>query len=209
MKVAVVNLKGGVAKTTTAYFLATALSGRGRTLLVDCDPQGSAMEWSEVAVADADGELPFNVVGMATKDANRKVRGMEGDYEYIVLDTPPGEIAIARSALMAADLALVAMPPASMDVNRLRPTLELIAEVEPLNDLTYYVLLTRVRRISRESRDAREVLEDLELPVLDTEIPLLGYYADCFGAQVEDLGEYADLAAEILGEPVEGQEVKG
>lgn len=153
--------------------------------------------------------MPFNVVGLATKDANRKVRGMEADYEYIVLDTPPGEIAIARSALMAADLALVAMPPASMDVNRLRPTLELIAEVEPLNDLTYYVLLTRVRRISRESRDAREVLEDLELPVLDTEIPLLGYYADCFGAQVEDLGEYADLAAEILGEPVEGQEVKG
>jgi MinD-like ATPase involved in chromosome partitioning or flagellar assembly len=35
MKVAVVNLKGGSGKTLTSFFLATALAGRGRTLVVD------------------------------------------------------------------------------------------------------------------------------------------------------------------------------
>lgn len=43
---AMANLKGGTAKTVTSYFLATAFSGRGRTLLVDCDPQGSALSWA-------------------------------------------------------------------------------------------------------------------------------------------------------------------
>ncbi len=207
MRIAVVNLKGGTAKTTSAMFLAAALAMRGRTLLVDTDPQGSALSWSETAEADG-YELPFAIMGLPTKDVHRKLARVAGDYDHVVVDTPPGEIAITRSALRATEVALVATSPSVMDVSRFRPTLDLLADVEDLNeDLAYYVLITRTRRISREGRDAREVMEGMGLPVLKTEVPHLSFYSEAFGAPVDDLAEYKAVASELLA--LEAEEVAG
>jgi chromosome partitioning protein len=197
VKVAVANLKGGTGKTVSAFFLAAALGRYGRTLLVDCDPQGSALSWAEGA--EENGQpLGFSVMGLPVRDVHRKLKGFENDYAHVVLDTPPGEIAITRSALLAADTALLPVPPTAIDLDRVLPTLELVAEVEPLKDLTFRVLLTRVRRISREARDARVVMEEMGLPIMATEVPQLSFYSDAFGEPVADsLGEYERVATEL------------
>lgn len=100
-----------------------------------------------------------------------KIRSFTSDFDFVVFDTPPGELAIARSALMASDLALVVVPPTPIDLDRVLPTLELVADVEDITGLTFHVLLTRVRRIAREGRDTREAMNQMGLPVLQTEIP--------------------------------------
>lgn len=197
MKVAVANLKGGTGKTVSAFFLAAALGNYGRTLLVDCDPQGSALAWAEGA-EEGSGQLSFSVMGLPVKDVHRKLKGFESDFSHIVIDTPPGEIAITRSALLAADTALLPVPPTAIDLDRVMPTLELVAEVEPLNDLSFRVLLTRVRRISREARDARSAMEEMGLPVLATEVPQLSFYSEAFGEPIgNNLGEYINVATEL------------
>lgn len=200
MKVAIVNLKGGTAKTVTSYFLATAFSRRGRTLLVDCDPQGSALSWAESA-EESGGQVPFEVVGLPVKDVHRRVRGLAGDFEHVVLDTPPGELAIARSALKAAETALVAIPPTDIDLDRVMATLELVADVEDDTGLTFRVLLTRVLGTTRDGRDARAEMEEMNLPVMRAEVPARVGYSRAFGEPVEDLGAYEFVAAELLGEP--------
>ncbi len=117
----------------------------------------------------------------------------------MVLDTPPGEVAITRSTVLAADTVLLAVPLTAIDLDRVRPTLELVTEAEPLNDLTFRIRLTRVRCISCEARDARAVMEEeMGLPVIATEIPQLSFYSDTFGEPLGDyLGEYARVATAL------------
>lgn len=195
------NLKGGTAKTVTSYFLATALAGRGRTLLVDCDPQGSALSWARSAEeSEAGGEVPFEVVGLPTKDVHRRLKGIAGDFEHVVLDTPPLEVPITRSALMAAETVIVAIPPTDIDLDRVMATLELVAEVEPMNDLTFRVLLTRVSGTARDGRDARAEMEEMGLPVMRSEVPAQVLYSRAFGEPVKQLGAYATVAGELTGE---------
>jgi chromosome partitioning protein len=98
LNVAIVNQKGGSAKTTTAVSLAAALAERQRrVLLVDLDPQGSASAWCGVKTSGREfletlvdrGEIgslvqrtsiPFDVIGCGLSFAGleRTVAGEPG-----------------------------------------------------------------------------------------------------------------------------------
>jgi chromosome partitioning protein len=197
MRLAVVNLKGGTGKTTTAMLLAAALGERGRTLLVDADPQGSALSWSESA-----GGLPFSVVALPVRDLQTRLPQLGEGFDFVIVDTPPGDSSIVRSALLAVDRVLLPIPPTLIDLDRLRPTMELIAECESLNpNLSVQIVLTKVRKGTRSSKEAREVLKEFGMPLLDNEIPLRESLASSFGLVPRSRNEYVLVVDELM--PVE------
>ena len=193
MRLAVVNLKGGTGKTLTAVHLATALAAQGRTLLIDADPQGSALSWSEEA-----GELPCGVVSLPVRDLHRRLQGLLPGIVHTVIDTPPGDRAIVRSAIAASDVVVVPIPPSIMDLDRLAPTLDLIAEIEDTKKLRVFVLLTRVRATTKSGRLTREVLGEIGVALLDSQVPLRESLNTSFGTIPSIENPYRAVLEELV-----------
>lgn len=79
MRLALVNLKGGVGKTTTAVNLAAAFARSGlRALVVDLDPQGSASLSLGVHREEADPSSAELLAGKAEAAAVIRPTGVEG-----------------------------------------------------------------------------------------------------------------------------------
>ena len=184
--VAVVNTKGGVAKTTTSVLLACAFSAHGSVEVRDADPQGSATEWAERA-EDAGTPLPFEVV-----IANQRSLGRPARADWVVIDTPPGHAQIVDAAIAAADFVIIPSTPTGLDIDRMWATLE-VAQRTP-----HAVLLTRVGTGTNTLAAALALLDEEKVPRFETLIPRREAIAAAFGAVPHDLYGYENVAMELM-----------
>lgn len=196
--VVVTNLKGGTSKTTSAAFIAHALTERGRSVLVvDADPQGSALRWSE----DADWTIP--VIRLDSPKLHRTLPGVAGDrYDAIVIDTPPNDEGIVGAALRVATHVVIPMAPTPAEYERLPNVGELIESVAPFrnDDPVTAVLLTRAIANAASTRAYRELVRDDGFHVLRTEVRRLERFSQSMGAPVDraNASAYGDAVDELL-----------
>ncbi len=124
--IALLNQKGGVGKTTLSVHLATALAKTGKVLLIDADPQHSALDWS----AQREAASTFNVIGLPKPTLHRDIATLGAPYDWIIIDGPPRVNELARSAIAASDLVIVPVQPSPYDVWAAKDIVDIIRECE-------------------------------------------------------------------------------
>ena len=179
MIVALLNQKGGVGKTTLALHLAGAWSAQGqRVLVIDADPQGSALDWAEQRVREGLPRL-FGVVGLARETLHKELPDLGRDVDHVVVDGPPRVAGIARSALLAADMVVIPAQPSPFDGWASGEMLRLLDEARIFRpQVRARMLLNRCAVRTVIARETAEALLDQDPPVLASRIGQRVAFAD-------------------------------
>lgn len=160
--ICVANTKGGVGKTTSAIFLASVLSSMNyKVLLKDCDPQGSATNWIE-NVKELGKSVPFdlNIANMRT------LKNTDNNYDYTIIDTPPGNSDLINTAITSSDLVIIPTAPKGLDLERVLSLIDVIK-----GKINYAILLTNVACNTSSFKFAQQLLDEEKLPYFETFIP--------------------------------------
>jgi chromosome partitioning protein len=163
MIVAILGEKGGTGKTTLATNLAGMRATAGRdVLLIDADRQGSASYWAE---KHSDKQPHVHAVQSVQKFGEGlmwTVRDLERRYDDILIDAGAGNSREGESALRVADLAIIPVQPAGLDVWTLGLIDDRVGEAQAVNPaLVAYVVLNRTSPNPKD-RDADDAWEAIE-----------------------------------------------
>jgi len=245
--VAVLNMKGGVGKTTTAANLSHALARMGRRVLaVDLDAQANLTSWlgaeeaprAVLAHALKDAKVVHLAIGpsraagvdllygsSATSVTEQELVGDKNpstvlrralrplvEYDYIVLDCPPGLGLITINAIAAAHEIMVPIETQTMALSGVGL---LMQNIEDLLNAEVLTVAPKIRAVAtkHDSRNglARAVLVHLRasngIPAMATTIRTNVRLAECYGLkktifdhapEASGAADYEELAREFV-----------
>jgi chromosome partitioning protein len=156
MIVSIVSFKGGVGKTTTAVHISEVLNRKAPTLLVDGDPNQSALAWQ------GRGKLSFHLI------SENELTKHAGKFKHIILDTPARPTTEELKTISKeSDLVIIPSQPDALSLDAL---IKLVTSLKEIKAKNFKVLFTLVPPLSHAGHEAKELLKGLEIPFFKTEI---------------------------------------
>jgi len=162
--IAVVAQKGGTGKSLVSANMAVAACREGRkTLIADCDPQGSLLDWSRSRLSPTPP-----VIGIKASAAHpTRFAAESAGVELLVIDTRSSSLEDSIDAAKAADLTLVVVRPTAVDLRAIAMT---VKALRPLGLRAAFVLnQAPVQRSNQEPaivNEAVDLLLDYGLPIV-------------------------------------------
>jgi len=196
LKIAVANLKGGCGKSTLALNLASGLEKRGKTILLDVDPQGTLEHWLKETFEG----MPD--VKNASKNVKKIISDSEENYDFVVADCPPSlESGHTQEVLKEVDLLLIPVLPSPPDLWSSVHMVDAVKEAQKKNTkLKAKLVRNQVETRSALSKAMRQAIEFCGLPALESSLARRASYrwAALEGISVYQFGSRGETAVDDI-----------
>ena len=208
--VGIIQVKGGVGRSTIATNLAAVFSLKQPTALIDCDlPQGTSASWYAVRKA----EVPPANLTLATagdyKELVSRAEELSREHRYIVIDAPPRIAEMTRAIIVMSTLSLVPLGASAAEIWSTADLLETITEARKFRtDVDARIVWNRYRGNTREALEVSEAArKELRLKELAARLGYRVAYSEALarGLSVDEWldrtahAEILALAAEVQG----------
>jgi chromosome partitioning protein len=167
--ISVMNEKGGAGKSTLAICLACGYHRQGKnTLLVDCDPQGTARDWRNMLGEGAD--LPSVIPLDRSEVFKTSIKTLSADI--IIIDTPARAEKMSAAVIANSDVVLIPVQPSGADIWAAETIVRMVEQrIELGGQLLAGFVLNRImpnRKLAQEAQSGE--WNEYSIPILDTKI---------------------------------------
>jgi len=195
--IAVVAQKGGTGKSLVSANMAVAAAREGRkTLVADCDPQGSLLDWSRSRLSPTPP-----VIGVKASAARpTRFAAESSGVDLLIIDTRSSSLEDSIDAAKAADLTLVVVRPTAVDLRAIAMT---VKALKPLGLPAAFVLnqapVQRARHEPAIVAEAIDLLVEYGLPIAPVGLRQRQAYQTSFarGLSVQEMDATCRAAEEM------------
>lgn len=208
--ITVLNLKGGVGRSTVATNLAgslargsTSASKRSTAVLIDADlPQGTARSWWALRAQTGKAEgLDLAEANTAEELIAEVTHAQERGVDWLVIDTPPRLASLARASLLLSDLVLIPVAASAGEIWAVNDVVALIHEASQVKKIDARLVWNRHRKNTKIAQEISEEAEKiLGLAVMKSSLGLRVSYVEAMGLgmTVEELKSDHVARSEVL-----------
>ncbi|MET7772967.1 ParA family protein [Nocardia sp. NPDC005366] len=211
------NLKGGVGKTTSAFFLASyfALVHEQRVLVIDADPLSqTGYSWYR-RLTRGEIPVPFELIAFPSRHVDDCVADNAKAFDVIIVDAGGESAEIFKAAIPVSDELILLTSVSPSEVKRVPSTYRAAEEAAAGSgrEIRVRVLMTKVPvtmkkgvNVSTEYRTQRRNLEDAGYEVFSSYLSSWKWYREAADGEVgdgaenpiEDLAEYRQVGDELV-----------
>jgi len=212
LSIAIGNLKGGVAKSTSAIYLALMLALKGDSVLVvDGDATNktivlwstATVEWpAHAKVVAWSGRAEQSTKTIDGKEMARLVQTNASRFRHRIIDTGPQMKEYLAAALRVTTDFIVCTSPSQVDMLQINASVNLAAEVEAVTGGPLYVtvLVARAKQNTNILKDAFVQMDEEGQSYFGQAIIDRVSYQTSFGTVPADFGDYVKVLRQLVEE---------
>ena len=159
--IAIINIKGGVGKTTIATNLAIIFRyNKNKTLLIDTNNQSSTKIFRSIRIKNKNYPL-FSSIQILRPTIHKDIKNLTS-FDIVIIDTEGKNSKTLRSSIIASDIIIVPTSQSPYDLWSSIQTFKILREAKEIRpELKIYGLINMIKSNTKNKKESIQIINNI------------------------------------------------